>query len=318
MSKGLSRRKFLQDSTVVAAAATAAGALVASNAVASQAGSTPAKEYKTMTVTKKGQVATITLDLAYEGGGHRGWALGEVFDDLRVDNSVRVIVLTGEKDGIFGTSPTVQNPNTTRAENVSLDDYSATEWRTFQGIVHSYEAMVAIEKPIVARWNGDAEGYNGNLLFACDIVVAREDAVYGDHHLGPLLIPSHSGPINSNEVPGDGGCVWLPIHMSPFMAKETLMLAKPHTAKELAQMGIINHAVPAAQLDKTVNDIVERLLQRPAYALAWTKKVINQHYVDRMNLALNTSGAYEMVCRAQKKLGLWDGDKKRNKTLGRG
>ncbi len=73
------------------------------------------------------------------------------------------------------------------------------------------------------------------------------------------------------------------------------MLAKPYTAKELAQMGAINYAVPMEQLDSVVNDVVERLLQRSAYGLAWTKRVINRLMQDQLNRTLDAAAAYEMV-----------------------
>ena len=60
-------------------------------------------------------------------------------------------------------------------------------------------------------------------------------------------------------------------------------------------MGVINYAVPADQLDRVTEDIVQRLLQRSAYALAWTKRVTNAHYVDALNKTLSQSVAYEMV-----------------------
>jgi enoyl-CoA hydratase/carnithine racemase len=83
--------------------------------------------------------------------------------------------------------------------------------------------------------------------------------------------------------------------MSPAKAKEYLFLAKPYTGRELADAGIINYAVPTAELDGVVGDMVERLLKRSAYALAWTKRTANRHVVQQLNLTLDAAAAYEMV-----------------------
>ena len=73
------------------------------------------------------------------------------------------------------------------------------------------------------------------------------------------------------------------------------MLAKRWTAEELAEARIINYAVSPEDLDDKVNDVVERLLKRPSYALAWTKRAVNRRIVDALNMTLDAGAAYEMV-----------------------
>jgi hypothetical protein len=58
---------------------------------------------------------------------------------------------------------------------------------------------------------------------------------------------------------------------------------------------VINYAVPAAQLDATVDDIVTRLLKRSAYALAFAKRVANRRVVHHLNMTLDAAAAYEQV-----------------------
>ncbi|MDO8472426.1 MAG: hypothetical protein Q7T05_01265, partial [Dehalococcoidia bacterium] len=53
-------------------------------------------DYKTFTIERKGPVVTITfMSPPYPSGASCPWELGCLFSDLRVDNSIRVIVLTG-------------------------------------------------------------------------------------------------------------------------------------------------------------------------------------------------------------------------------
>ena len=44
-----------------------------------------------------------------------------------------------------------------------------------------------------------------------------------------------------------------------------------------------------------MDGVVQRLLQRPAYALAWTKRVVNRVVVDQLNRTLDAGVGYEMV-----------------------
>ncbi len=60
-------------------------------------------------------------------------------------------------------------------------------------------------------------------------------------------------------------------------------------------MGAINAAVPAEELDAAVDDMVRRLLKRPAYLLAWTKRVTNRRVVEQLNMTLDAGAGYEMV-----------------------
>jgi enoyl-CoA hydratase len=102
-------------------------------------------------------------------------------------------------------------------------------------------------------------------------------------------------------VPGDGGCALVPLFMTPARAKEYLLLAREYTASELARLGIINYAVPANKLDATVDDIVARLLKRPAYALAWAKRIANKRVTDHLNMTLDAASAYEQLNKLQSK-----------------
>lgn len=173
-------------------------------------------------------------------------------------------------------------------------------WRNFGSLVRVHQAMCEIEKPIVAKVNGHAVGFGHSMVFASDIIVASEDALFMDHHMGGIMNITEDGKEKHvghdfSSVPGDGGAQLLPLYMSPAKAKEYLMLAEPHTAKELAALGIINYAVPAGELDAKVDEIVQKLLRKAAYPLAWTKRIVNRRVADQLNRSLDAGLAYEMV-----------------------
>jgi enoyl-CoA hydratase len=96
-------------------------------------------------------------------------------------------------------------------------------------------------------------------------------------------------------VTGDGGAVFAPLKMPMNIAKEYLMLARPFTAKELAAMGVVNYAVPAAELDAKTDEIAQRLLKRNAYALALTKRVLNKQMMESFNRVHDASLGYEFL-----------------------
>lgn len=250
-------------------------------------------EYESCTLTIEGQVATIAIVppmMLVGKAADLHWDLGEIFSHLRGDTSVRVIVLTGSQ-GLFYAPPPVEFYDNAEARRYVSDPEKA--WKTFTGVLRTHQGMAEIEKPILAKVNGNTLGFGTSLVFACDLIVADEQAMFCDIHLGMGEV-AEGGP-GFGIVPGDGGASVVPLHMPMAKAKEFLMLAKPYTGAEMAAAGYINYAVPAAELDALADDMVQRLLRRSAFALAWTKRSINRRVVDQLNSTLDASVGYEMV-----------------------
>jgi enoyl-CoA hydratase len=263
------------------------------------------KDYRGLRVAGEGQVATIRMlplkeafqldppaDLHIE--------MPDALEELRTDHGVRVIVITGERDGEFLVTPPVDYYTTPRAEARLADPYGA--WRVGLGVVRCCQVMTEIEKPIVAKVNGDAIGLGQSLVFLSDLILARADAVIADVHLGMGEVTTGEGArvgLPFGVVPGDGAGAIAPLYMTPTQAKEYLMLSPTRTAAELADARIVNRAVPLAELDAVTDDIVQRLLARSAFALAWTKRVVNRRVADQLNLTLDASIAYEQLGLAQ-------------------
>jgi enoyl-CoA hydratase/carnithine racemase len=254
--------------------------------------------YQTLDLTIREQVATITmLPRSRAVGADNHVEMADVFTRLRADDTVRVVVLTGTGQ-TFKVPPAREHYEGADRSNRTADPTHA--WQTFGGIIRCHQAMAELEKPIVCRMNGDAIGFGQSLAFACDLIVAVDDARFMDHHMGGTFTAQyadgvHEGGHTFSSVPGDGGLALAPLHLSLLKAKEYLMLAEPIEARQLAAWGIINFAVPRDQLDARVDEIVRRLLQRGAYALAWTKRVLNRRVVDHLNLTLDAGVAYEML-----------------------
>ncbi len=282
------RREFLHTVATIGAAAIGASAIAA----AAENDNAMYDKYKTLKVEVKGQVATMTvanvesLPKPGERPPDAHWELAQAFSDLRSDNRVRVIVMTGPGNGIFHAG--LRN----RYGKPAPRD-QGNEWLNFTGCRRVHQEMAESEKIIVGKVNGDAIGFGQSMLFSCDLVIAREDAIIADFHLAMGEIDKY-GP-DFGVVPGDGGCALAPLFMTPMKAKEYLFLGKQYTAADLARMGIINYAVPADQLDSTVDQIVTRLLKRSAYGLAWAKRVANRRVVNHLNMTLDAAAAYEQV-----------------------
>lgn len=255
-------------------------------------------DYSLLSIERTGQIATIELiriekhlreqqGRGKRGGAQRAAEVGRALNELRDDNTVRVIVITG-RDDVFTIPPS----------SYGHHGSPGSDWDIMSGVTRAVEAMCTIEKPVIAKVNGHAVGFGANLVLACDFIIAREDAIIADHHMscGELVIDGKiAGSADHCMVTGDGGAVFAPLKMPLNIAKEYLMLARPFTAKELATMGVVNYAVPAAELDAKTDEIAQRLLKRNAYALALTKRVLNKQLMESFSRVHDAALGYEFL-----------------------
>jgi enoyl-CoA hydratase len=237
-------------------------------------------------------------ELEHGDGDYVGTALGlnDAFHELRYDDAIRVIVVTGRDDGEFYRF--------SRRSHWSDPQYggrlSMSDGRGFnfyagrsRGAPHMLESLLLMDKPVVARVNGDAIGLGYSLVFACDIIVAREDALLSDGFLGMGEVVDSAGEERGFPWAMTTNNSTLPqLSLPPTKAKELMLLSKTLTAAELAAMHVINHAVPAGELDGVVDEIVEKLLARPASVLAHAKRVCNKGLIASWNLTADLSAAY--------------------------
>lgn len=124
-------------------------------------------------------------------------------------------------------------------------------------------SLLNMEKPIICRMNGAAAGLGATIALLCDIIIADETAKIGDPHVKVGL------------VAGDGGALIWPQLIGFAKAKELLMTGDMLGAKEAERLGLINYAVPGADLDAKVAELVAKLQANPKWAVRWTKTTAN-------------------------------------------
>ena len=118
-----------------------------------------------------------------------------------IATEVRVILFTGAEDGEFICAPPA--PSYGKTQNIDRLVNPPGQWSTFMGLIHTHQTMVDLEIPIIAKVNGDAIGFGQSLMFACDLIVAREDAKITDMHLamGGMYMSDGRGPVGSTGAP---------------------------------------------------------------------------------------------------------------------
>ena len=112
-----------------------------------------------------------------------------------------------------------------------------------------HDALLEIGKPTIARVNGIAVGGGNELQMACDLSVMVDDAFI--RHVG----------LEHGSVPAGGATQWLTLMVGERRAREIILLCEEIPARTAAEWGLVNWAVPAAELD----DVVDGLGSKPLH-----------------------------------------------------
>jgi enoyl-CoA hydratase len=143
--------------------------------------------------------------------------------------------------------------------------------------------LLDFPKVIIAKLNGDAIGLGCTIALLCDVIFAAANAKIGDPH------------VKLGFAAGDGGAFIWPHLIGHGRAKEYLMSGRLLRAEEAERIGLINHVVPAADLDRVVDEFAEGLLGGAMRAIQWTKQSVNIGLKRHAEAVLDASLRYEAL-----------------------
>jgi enoyl-CoA hydratase len=121
------------------------------------------------------------------------------------------------------------------------------------------------------------------LALFCDVVFAAERALIADPH------------VNVGIVAGDGGAIIWPQLIGYARAKHYLMTGEPIDAKEAMNIGLINFALPAEELNEAVDAYADKLTAGAQDAIRWTKVSTNIGLKQLAHSIMDVGLGYEMM-----------------------
>ncbi|MFD2675878.1 enoyl-CoA hydratase/isomerase family protein [Camelimonas lactis] len=236
------------------------------------------QDYKAITFSRRGRVLTLTMNRpdslnAVNAVLHE--ELSRVFTDAAKDPDSDVIVLTGA-----GRAFCAGGDVDWMQDAIDNPDSFETTVAEAKAIVFS---LIDCEKPTIARINGPAVGLGATIALFCDVSFAAEKAIIADPH------------VSIGMVAGDGGAVIWPQLIGFARAKEFLLTGDPIAAPRAAEIGLINHAVPAEQLDAAVDAFADRLAGGAMKAIRWSKVTTNIALRQLAVAMMDTGLAYEAL-----------------------
>ena len=213
------------------------------------------QSYETILLERRGRVAIVTINRPEKRNALNIQTRAEgaaVLDELRADDSVRVVILTGAGDKAFIAGADIAE----FAERTAIDQREVMLERSL------FNAIDTFPKPIIAMVNGYCLGGGCEVALACDIRVASEKASFGQPE------------INLGIIPGGGGTQRLARLVGEGKSMELILTGEIIDAQTAFAIGLVNHVVPADQLETKTMEIANRIAEKSPIALRLAKEAI--------------------------------------------
>ena len=210
--------------------------------------------------------ARITLNRESARNALNDEVAGRIAEGLvraQADREVRVIVLTGAGDRAFCAGGDLK-------AGVGDSPFEADPAHPENPIIELFKAFEATTKPTIARVNGHALAGGLGLMCACDIAIATDRATFGVPETGIGLFPMMILPYLHRAMPRRRLLEWC-------------ITGERWGADVALEVGLLNRAVPADQLDATVDELVALVATRSPSAIRLGK--MGFHALEDMTLA---------------------------------
>ena len=214
--------------------------------------------YEAIKTEQKGRVGLITLNRPKQLNALNPQLmqeLGKALQAYDIDDGIGAIVITGNEKAFAAG-----------ADIGVMKDYSYMDAFMSDYITRDWEHMRRIRKPVIAAVAGYALGGGNEVAMMCDIVIAAENAKFGQPE------------INLGVMPGAGGTQRLPRAVGKAKAMDMCLTARMMDAHEAERAGLVSRVVPLEKLMDEAMAVAEKIAGYSLPAVMMLKESINRAY----------------------------------------
>jgi enoyl-CoA hydratase len=181
--------------------------------------------------------------------------LGQALRGFDADPDIAAIVITGSEKA-FAAGADIKEMQGRTYPAVYLDDFIGKRW----------EAVTQVQKPVIAAVAGYALGGGCELAMMCDIIIAGDNARFGQPE------------INLGVIPGAGGTQRLTRAVGKPKAMEMVLTGRMMDAQEAERASLVSRVVPAAEVVAEAVKVGEKIAALSAPAVAVAKEAVNRAF----------------------------------------
>lgn len=215
----------------------------------------------TITLNRPEVLNALTLEIYAQ--------LRDLFEDLRYDDAVKVVVITGTGRAFCSGG----DVHKIIGEVLDRDMRGHLEFCRMTG--HLVRNMRLLPKPIVAAINGMAAGAGSVIALASDFRIVADSAKFA-------FLFTRVGLTGADM----GSAFLLPRVVGQGRAMELLMLGDDVDAAKADRYGLATRVVPVEQVVPVARELAIRLANGPTYSLGMTKLMVNNEWTMDVNAAL--------------------------------
>ncbi len=181
--------------------------------------------------------------------------LAQALDAFEADDGIGCILLTGS-DKAFAAGADIKEMQDKTFMQVYLQDFITKGW----------ERLAETRKPVIAAVAGYALGGGCEIAMMCDMIIAADNAMFGQPE------------ITLGTIPGSGGTQRLTRSVGKAKAMDLCLTGRMMDAEEAERAGLVARVVPAAKLMDEAMKAAAKVasLSRPAVLMA--KEAVNRAY----------------------------------------
>ena len=179
--------------------------------------------------------------------------LTEALEALDRDDACRAIVITGAGDRAFAAGADIKELAAQTPTTLTVDDD-----------FHRWERIKRIRKPLIAAVRGFALGGGCELAMSCDMIVAGEDAQFGQPE------------IKLGVMPGAGGTQRLTRAIGKAKAMELVLTGRTMGAREAEAHGLVTSVVASEATVPEALALAARIAAMPPVAVLAAKAAVNR------------------------------------------
>ena len=214
--------------------------------------------FKNIIAEKRGRVGLITLNRPKAMNALNPALMSELaqaLDEFEADDDVGAIVLTGNERA-FAAGADIKNMREKTFMEAYLEDFITNDWGR----------AATCRKPTIAAVAGYALGGGCEIAMMCDIILAAENARFGQPE------------ITIGTIPGSGGTQRLIRQVGKAKAMEMCLTGRMMNAEEAERVGLVSRIVPADDLVDEAIKVVDTIAKMSRPIAYMVKEAINYAY----------------------------------------